>query len=420
MKKIKNKFLSIIISALSISMAVSCSACSGNGGSGDKSQPEKTSVVSDVITESQTEISSEKPDVSEEIPEITSPVPEEWQDNGIFSYYYDSAYEKMKSMSLQEKVGQMILARCPDSDASLTAKQYHLGGYILFGRDFEDVSKDKLIANIRSYSGTLDIPMIIAVDEEGGSVSRISGERQLTDNDFLSPRELFDEGGMEEICEDAEVKADLLSSLLINTNLAPVCDICRNPDEFMYYRSLGRDPKITAEFVSEVTKISQKKGVSVALKHFPGYGNNVDTHTGLALDNRTYETFLNNDFLPFKAGIDAGAHLVLVSHNIVECMDKDNPSSLSPEVHRILREELGFTGVVITDDLAMDAISVYANDVPPAVAAVKAGNDMVTVSDIKESFNDIYNAVINGDLDEEQIDHSVMRILAWKYAKGML
>ncbi len=348
-------------------------------------------------------------------------VPEEWQDGGIFSHNYAEAYNMMKKMTLEEKVGQMILARCPASDGSVIAKKYHLGGYILFGRDFGYTkTKDEITKAVSSYTNSQKIPMIIAVDEEGGTVSRLQGNYNLIPHDFLSPRELYAQGGIEAIKDDANEKSKILSGLLINTNLAPVCDISKNPDDFMYSRSLGQNPDITADFVKAVTEISQKNGVSAALKHFPGYGNNVDTHTGIAIDKRNYATFQANDFIPFKAGINAGAHMVLVSHNIVECMDKDYPASLSPKVHSILREELGFTGIIITDDLAMDAISVYVKGYSPVVAAVIAGNDMLCVSDIQSTYNDVIEAVHIGRIEEEQIDHAVMRILAWKMSKNMI
>ena len=188
----------------------------------------------------------------------------------------------------------------------------------------------------------------------------------------------------------------------------------------MYDRSLGQDPDITSDFVRRFTKVSQDEGISVTLKHFPGYGNNVDTHTGIAIDERTYETFVQNDFKPFKAGIDEGAHMVLVSHNIVNCMDDEHPASLSSKVHEILRNELGFTGIIVTDDLEMDAIKQYFTEYSPNVAAVLAGNDMLCVSDYEQAFKDITEAVQNGRIDTDILDHAAVRVIAWKYVKGLI
>ena len=215
-------------------------------------------------------------------------------------------------------------------------------------------------------------------------------------------------------------KNTLMKSLLINTNLAPVCDICKSENEFMYDRSLGQDADITADFVERFTRVSQENGISVTLKHFPGYGNNLDTHTGVAVDDRNYETFAKNDLIPFQAGIDAGAHMVLVSHNIINCMDADHPASLSLTVHEILRNDLGFTGIIVTDNLEMDAISKYFTDYSPSVAAVLAGNDMLCVSDYTQTYNDILEAISSGTIDIDLVDHAATRIIAWKMSKGLL
>ena len=153
------------------------------------------------------------------------------------------------------------------------------------------------------------------------------------------------------------------------------------------------------------------------LKHFPGYGNNVDTHTGVSIDSRDYNSFVENDFLPFKAGIDAKVPSILVSHNIVESMD-NVPASLSLKVHNILRNELKFTGVIMTDDLAMDAISKYVDN--PNVEAVRSGNNLLITTDYKTSFNDIKEAYNNNEISEDEINNAVVKVLAWKYSLGLL
>lgn len=358
----------------------------------------------------------------EEASEQLSIYPAEWDDNGIFSAYYEKAYKMVCGMSTSEKIGQMFCSSCPRNSGADYAGKYHLGGYVLFGADFENKTKEEVIENISSYINSHNIPLTVSVDEEGGTVTRVGAKKALSDHEFKSPRELYEEGGIELIKKDAEEKAKLLKSLGIDVNLAPVCDISVNENDFMYERSLGQNAKITSEYVSAVTEISQQNGVSVTLKHFPGYGNNVDTHTGIAVDNRSYDSFEKNDFQPFKAGIDAGAHFVLVSHNIVKCMDDKNPASLSENVHKILRERLGFTGIIVTDDLAMDAITEYSGEYTPAVSAVLAGNDMIIIGDtmLEESISSVREAVNKGIIDEKIIDRAVMRILAWKYSKNIM
>lgn len=396
------------LSALSLLLALCLSSCTVFP------VPQKSSEPESSVQPSQTVVSEPSQTQDE------NAFPESWQDNGIFSAYYQKAYEKMRTMSLDEKIGQMFYARCPDYDAVGFAQKYHLGGYVLFGRDFAEKSKQEVKDNINSYINSQDIPMTISVDEEGGTVVRISSKSALYDSEFQSPRDIYDEGGMDAIRENALAMAKMIKDFNIDVNFAPVCDISLDEDDFMYYRSIGHDVDTVCEFVGEFTRIAQENGVSATLKHFPGYGNNVDTHTGIAIDERDYSTFVNEDFKPFEAGIEQNAHLVMVSHNIVNCMDSTKPASLSKNVHDILRNELGFTGIAVTDDLEMDAITEYTNGTSPAVAAILAGNDMLTIGDtmIESAVNSIKSAVADGTLDEDLIDHAVTRILAWKYAKN--
>lgn len=393
-----------------VSVFIGAAACAQN-------TPVQTSTTASVTSSEVSDIVSDE-SVEEE---SKSPVPEQWQDNGIFSNYYEKAYLMMSELSLEEKIGQMLFTRCPDTDAAATAKKYNIGGYVLFGRDFENKTKDDVIRTIRSYQESSKIPMAIASDEEGGTVTRVSWNDNLTEHFFQSPRDIYESGGMDTIRSDTLEKSQLLHELGINVNLAPVCDICTDPDDFMYDRSLGQSPEVTATFVKTFVDESQKNMVSATLKHFPGYGGNDDTHFGIAIDKRTYENFTENDFVPFAAGIEAGAHFVLVNHNIVKCIDESNPSSLSAAVHKKLREELKFTGIIVTDDMDMEGVNAYLEDEYSAcVAAVLAGNDMVMISDPGKAVDDIKKAVDDGKIDEEIINHSVMRILAWKYAKGMI
>ena len=326
----------------------------------------------------------------------------------------------LSNMSLEEKVGQMFFVRCPTGMAANYVSQYHLGGYILFARDFKDKTAQEVTGTIASYQAAAEVPMLIGVDEEGGTVVRVSSNPNLFPHKCLSPQALYANGGMDAIEGDAVTKNTTLLGYGINVNYAPVADVSTDPDDFMYDRAFGQDAQATAEYVKTVVTAMNGVGIGSVLKHFPGYGNNVDTHTGIAVDERSYETFTSSDFLPFSAGIEAGAGSVLVSHNIVSCMDKDLPASLSPEVHRILREELGFEGVILTDDLAMDAVKAYAEDGSVAVLAVQAGNDMIVTTDFTEQIPLVIAAVESGEIDEAVIDAAVTRVLGWKYDLGRL
>lgn len=343
-------------------------------------------------------------------------IPVELIDNGLFTEYYNLAYEEIKDLSLDEKIGQIFLVRYPQKNALEVTKNYNLGGYIFFEKDFIGKTKEQTIKMISEVQEASKIPMIIAVDEEGGTVVRISNNRNLTESKFKSPRELYLEGGFEAIEKDTIDKSKLLYELGINLNLAPVVDIATSSKDYMYNRTLGENTYLTATYGKTVIKASKGTGVSYCLKHFPGYGNNADTHKLTSKDTRTYESIVNNDLIPFKEGIKEGAEAVLISHNIVTSVDEDNPASLSKDVHKILRDDLRFTGVIITDDLAMAA----ANVQDATMKAVLAGNDFIIVSDYEKSINEVKNAINNGTISEDIIDKMAFKIIAWKYYKGLI
>ena len=340
----------------------------------------------------------------------------------------------LAEMTLEEKVGQMFFVRCPDVGAAERISEYHLGGCLLFTRDFKDsagewLSERDFTQKILGYQEISSLPLLIGVDEEGGTVARASRNPNLFTEKFKSPQKVFSAGGMEAIALDAVDKNRDLLLYGINVNFAPVADVSTDPADFMYDRAFGQDAEATAAYVETVVTaaggVSAGNGdgvykIGAVLKHFPGYGNNADTHTGVAIDERPYERFLEEDFLPFRAGIEAGAGAVLMSHNVVVSMDPDLPASLSPEVHRILREELDFQGVILTDDMAMDAVESYARDGSAAVLAVLAGNDMVVTSDFARQIPQVVEAVNGGTVDEALIDRAVERVLGWKYDLGLL
>ena len=326
----------------------------------------------------------------------------------------DKVREMMKQMTLEEKVGQMFFARCPDVNAVESVSQYHLGGYILFGQDFFNKTKDDIVSTIKSYQDAAKIPMLIGTDEEGGEVVRVSDNMYLSDTAFDSPKNIYLNGGWDAVETTETAKAQLLYSLGINVNLAPVCDIVSDPSAFMYSRSFSDNVDDVNNFVKKsVTNAKKNHGGSV-LKHFPGYGNNVDTHTGVAVDERELSELEKTDMQPFKTGIASGAGCIMVSHNIVNSMDKEFPASLSASVHTYIRDNLGFDGVIITDDLAMEAITQYTGSDSSAVFAVKSGNDMLT------QYTAVLKAVQSGAIAEDRIDQSVERILLWKQNLGLI
>lgn len=331
----------------------------------------------------------------------------------------DKITKMLDNMSVEEKVGQMFMVRVPKENADKRVSEYHLGGYIMFGRDFDNKTKEEVINNIASWQSAADIPMLIGVDEEGGTVNRISTNTEFRSEPFKSSQELYAEGGFDLIYEDTITKANFLKELGINVNFAPVVDVSTNPDDYIYKRSFGKNANLTSEYAEVVVRAMKESNIASVLKHFPGYGNNTDTHTGIAIDNRTLETFKENDFLPFEAGIKAGANIVLVSHNIVTNIDPDNPASLSTRVHEILRNDLGFAGVIITDDLYMDAIS-KNYDSSVAVLAILAGNDLICTTDFESQIPEVIAAVEDGTISIDRINESVRRILELKLELNLI
>lgn len=340
--------------------------------------------------------------------------------NLILDANVEQAQEILEKMSLEEKVGQMFIARCPEQKATKDVIDYHLGGYILFGRDFQGKTKAQIIEDIQNYQEDANLPLFIGVDEEGGTVNRISSNHNLRAVPFWSPQALYAEGGFDLIRSDTQEKSMLLHSLGINLNFAPVCDISKDSQDFMYNRSFGKDAVQTAQYVKTVVETMKKENMGSVLKHFPGYGNNSDTHTGIAYDDRSYNTFQDSDFIPFESGINAGADMVLVSHNVVNCMDDQLPASLSPKVHKILREQLNFSGVIITDDLAMKGVTNFTADDKIAILAIQAGNDLLCCTEYKTQITAVLEAVRRGEISENRIDKSVLRILKLKISLGII
>lgn len=328
----------------------------------------------------------------------------------------------LADMSLKEKIGQLFLARCPDTkDAALKdLSDYSFGGYVFFANHFEQETPESIRSLLVSYQEAASIPMLFGVDEEGGTVTRVSRFPAFREKRFDSPQNLYQKGGMETVIADTKEKSKFLLNLGLNLNLAPVCDVSQNASDYMYARSFGRSAEETAEYAGEVVAAMKESKIGSVLKHFPGYGNNNNTHDGIAIDKREYSQFETVDFLPFQAGIEAGADAILISHTIVEAIDPEKPASLSKEVHRIVREVLGFNGVIMTDDLIMQAITEYTESAVAAVDAVKAGNDMLIASDYQVQFTAVLEAVNAGEISVERIEESVRRILNWKLELGLL
>jgi beta-N-acetylhexosaminidase len=343
-----------------------------------------------------------------------SGVPIELQDNGIFSDYYVMAYNKLNTMAINEKISELFLVKY-DEKIKKDLRNYSFGGIILDENFFNSKNKSEINDEINLLQKVSKIPLLIGVNEEGGEIVTVSNNKNIINSPFLSPSKLYLEGGIPLIKEDILKKSNLLYNLGINLNLAPVVDVS-DKNSYIYERTLKEDAIKTSEYAKAVIEASKNTGVSYTLKHFPGYSNNIDTHTWVSIDNRTNEE-INRDLLPFKEGIKVGAEAIMVGHNVIKSIDSNNPASISLNVHNLLRNDLDFKGIIISDDLDMHALDNISNKV---LKALTKGNDLIILSDYDEAFKEISNALINNSISEELIDYHVFRILAWKYYKGLM
>ena len=331
-----------------------------------------------------------------------------------------SPIEILNGMTLAQKVGQLFLIRCPQKDEAQAIACFQPGGLVLFSVDFENRTAEECSARVQAMQDAALIPMLVSADEEGGTVCRVSRQPKLRERKFSSPRDLYQAGGWEAIKADAAEKCALLKKVGVNVNLAPVCDLSDDPEHFIYQRSISGDAEKACEFTRRVVTLSEELQVGTVLKHFPGYGGNADTHIGMSRDPRPLTWFRSHDLKPCAAGVQAGCFAIMMSHNIVTCLEKRLPASLSPRMHDFLRSELGFEGVIVTDDLQMDAVKQYFDPSESAVQAVLAGNDLLCCSDWETQIPAVLRAAENGQLPEKRLDEAVLRVLTWKHKLGLI
>ena len=335
----------------------------------------------------------------------------------------------MAEMSLHDKVCQMmfvtpegltgtddVMVACDATKQALQA--YPVGGIIYFANNFDNVDQTRdMISNTQSYS---KIGLFIATDEEGGRVNRIMDTLGTT---YIGPMYDYKDDGPDAAFENAKTIASDMSALGLNLDFAPVADVWSNPDNTVIGdRAYSDDYAQAAELVGSAVKGFQDGGVICTLKHFPGHGDTAeDSHYSSAYVNRTKAQIMADEMQPFRTGIDAGAELVMVGHLIVPDID-ELPSTLSYKIAtEMLRGDMEFDGVAITDSMEMESIADNYGVADSAVMAVQAGMDMLLQpADLAAAVNAIVTAVQNGDITEPRIDESVRRILTLKAERGLL
>lgn len=344
----------------------------------------------------------------------------------------------LNNMTLEQKVGQMFIANIELLDSAepesyeyykITKKMkksmndYKVGGVIFFARNIK--TRKQTTAFINNLQKTSEVPMFISVDEEGGSVSRIGKNKKMGITKFPPMREIGDSNDKTKAFEVGDTIGREIKELGFNLDFAPIADVDTNPDSpEIGDRSFSSDPDIAADMVVECVKGLQGNGVSATLKHFPGHGSATsDTHKGYADINQSIKQLRKVEFVPFKAGIAAGVDLVMVSHlAITNVTGEPVPASLSSlMITDILRNELGFQNLVITDALNMKAITDIYSPEEVAVKAVEAGADILLMpQDLSEAYDGIMDAITSEQITEDRINDSVARIIRIKLLRGVI
>lgn len=337
--------------------------------------------------------------------------------------------ETLAGMTLHEKVCQMMFVTPEEltgedgvtvaGDATRQAlENYPVGGIVYFAKNLESQDQVKeMIDNSQKYSS---IGLFVATDEEGGVVNRLMDTVGTT---YIGSMYYYKDDGDETAYENAYTIANDMSALGFNLDFAPVADVWSNPDNTVIgERAYSDDYAQAAELVGNAVKGFNDGGVMCTLKHFPGHGDTAeDSHYSSAYVHRTKEEIMADEIQPFRSGIEAGAEFVMVGHLIVPDID-EVPATLSYKIATgILRDELKFEGVVITDSFEMESIADNYSVDDAVVMSVKAGMDMILQpKDMASAVNSIEQAVADGELSEDRIDESVRRILTLKESRGLL
>ena len=333
----------------------------------------------------------------------------------LFEKFYKEAENILLNMTIEEKVGQMFFPRFNNDTKEIDITTKYPGGFVLFAYDFKE-DKNIIINNIEYIQNislnTTKLPLGLAVDEEGGNVNRISIYHR--DERFPSPHNIYKDSGLDGILEIDQEKRELLREFKMNVNLAPVADFSEDPNDYIYSRTLGYSLSKTVDYIKNDVKGYVKDNFTCCAKHFPGYGNNIDTHGDIAIDERDYNSFTKKDFKTFEAAIKEKIPMILVSHNIVKCKDDKYPASISKAWHDILRKTLKYSGLILTDDLSMEAIKKYSGNLSPSILAINAGNDILLTSDFEEHLKAAIDAVNNKTISIETVNLACKRIIAWK------
>lgn len=338
----------------------------------------------------------------------------------------------LSDMTLEEKAAQLFVV-APEAITgveTVTAagnatrkalEKYPVGGFVYLKANLvsESQTKEMLRNTQEYYQEIMGIPIFLSVDEEGGTVARIANNDGFSVENVGSMADIGRTGDPDKAYEAGQTLGGYLSDLGFNLDFAPVADVLTNPDNTVIgSRSFGSDSQLVADMVLAEMEGLSDAGMLSCVKHFPGHGGTAgDTHEGYAYTDRTLEQLTESELVPFAAAADAGVPFIMVSHISAPQVTGDNiPASLSDKmVNGLIRDQLEYDGIVITDALNMGAISENYDSDQAAVRALKAGADMLLMpSDFNSAYQGVLEAVENGEISEDRIDASVRRILRVK------
>lgn len=341
--------------------------------------------------------------------------------------------EKMlQSMTLEEKIAQLYIVTPEEltgyntvTEAGETTKDritsYPVGGFIYMAQNLQSPDQvKKMIENVQAYSmERIGLPLFISVDEEGGTVTRFGNNPNFNLNKIGSMKAIGETGDTQNAYQVGLQIGSFLHDLGFNMDNAPDADVLTNPaNKVIGSRSFGRDPDLVADMVMAEMQGLKQQNIIPVIKHFPGHGaTEADTHQGYAYTDKSLEEMKQSELVPFQKAIEANAPVIMAAH--ISCPDitgDSTPASLSHTmITDILRGQMGYQGVVITDALNMGAIAEEYTSAQAAVKVLQAGADILLMPEnFEESYNGIITAVSTGDLTEERINESVRRILKLK------
>lgn len=342
------------------------------------------------------------------------------------------AAEIVSNMTLEQKVGQMFLVTPEEltgvdtviqagSKTEEALKQYPVGGLVYFKKNLESPDQTRtMISNSQSYSQEASgLPLFIGVDEEGGTVVRIADNSGFGIENVGNMSAIGATGDTDKAKQAAVTIGNYLSDYGFNLNFAPDSDICGDPaSDVMAKRSFGTDANTVAEMVKAQVEGYSSTGIMSCAKHFPGIGGVVgDSHNETIVSEKTLDQLRETNLVPFQAAIEADVPFVMVGHlSLPNIMGDNRPASISSQIITdLLRNELGYDGIVITDSLSMQALKEYCSDDQVGVAAIQAGADIALMpEDFPAAYQGVIDAVNNGTITEDRIDESVTRIVLAK------